>query len=73
MTGKNTQYTGEADMKKNGNEIEKEQLFSFETAEEFFPQQRAQASSAQHENRLKAESQTFSKKHKIKKNEENKS
>lgn len=59
-------------MKKNGHEIEKEQLFSFETAEEFFPQQRARASSAQHKNRLKAESQTFSKNHKTKKNKENK-
>ncbi len=60
-------------MKKNQNEIQKEKLFSFETAEELFPFEQRKAFSAAHSDRFKVKVKKSQKKLKSEKNKENKS
>ena len=60
-------------MKKNGQQLEKEQLFSAETAGEFFPEERPKLSSTSHKDRLKVKDKNFSKNFKSEKTGENKS
>ena len=48
-------------MKKNGQQLEKEQLFSAETAVEVFPEERPKLSSTPHKDRLKVKDKNFSK------------
>ena len=64
---------GGAYMKKNGQQLEKEQLFSAETAGEFFPEERSKPSSTPHKDRLKVKDKNFSKNFKSEKTGENKS
>lgn len=60
-------------MKKNQNEIQKEKLFSFETAEELFPFEKGSGFSAAHSNRFEAKVKKSQKNLKSKKIKENKS
>ena len=60
-------------MKKNGQQLEKEQLFSAETAGGVFPAERAKPSSTPHKDRLKVKNKNFSKNFKSEKTGENKS
>ena len=60
-------------MKKNGQQLEKEQLFSAETAGEFFPEERSKPYSTPHKDRLKVKNKNFSKNFKSEKTGENKS
>lgn len=60
-------------MKKNLSQLEKEQLFSAETAAEFFPEKGTKLSSLPHKNRLKVKDKNFSKNLKSEKTGENES
>ncbi len=60
-------------MKKNAHELEKQQLFSFETAKEFFPGERPERSSVPHKERFKVKEKNFSKNFKSEKTGENES
>lgn len=60
-------------MKKNAHELEKQQLFSFETAKEFFPEERPERSSAPHKERFKVKEKNFSKNFKRERTGENES